>query len=178
MKKFIVGVATFVVSFALVLIFVGQQLPNDYKIDAVEVIDTNPEAVYAKIANLKEWPSWSPWKKEDPSMSFDFSKSNDIFARVGDSYSWSGKDGPGTVKITEVLENSILRYDVIMPGMSTPSGFFSINTSEGKTSVFWSVKGSLTLIEKIIWRFFRIESDMQSKLIDGLTNIRTQLEKK
>lgn len=165
----------------MILVGFAQTLPSEYTIEVIEVMDAKPEAVYGKIGNLKEWPSWSPWKQEDPSMTFDFSKMKETIATTGDSFSWKGKNS-GTVKITEASTNSLLRYELSMPGMSPSTFFFSIGegTDEGKTNttLYWSARGTRTATEKIFWRYLGLESELKNKMATGLANIRTQVEKK
>lgn len=177
MKKGLIGALTFVITLLVILVGVAQTLPTEYNIQVVEVFQGTPETVYSKIGNLKQWPSWSPWKEEDPSMTFDFSKTKEM-ASAGDSFSWKSKQGPGSIEITEANTNSSLHYHLVIPNMSTSSGFFSLGMSDDKITVLWSIRGTRTFTEKVFWRYMGIEKDLVKKMQKGLANIRAQVEKK
>lgn len=180
MKKIAIGLFTFVITLAIILVVVAQTLPTDYAISATEIIEASPESVYSNIGYLREWEKWSPWKQDDATMTFHYSD-NTAAGKPDDWFAWdSEKSGPGKIKVTEVSDNNLFIYNLEMPGMSTPRGIFSLSSTdtENKTAVTWSMKGRRTFTEKIFWKYFNVESEIQSKLNTGLTNIKNLAEKK
>lgn len=178
MKKVMGAILSFLVTSLAMLLFYIARMPADYTIRASTVIDAPIDTVYSEIANLQSWEKWSPWKEEDPSMTSEISIPRDL-SQAGDTLLWkSSISGDGYIKVQEVSKNSFFKYNLHFDFMtSVPECFFSINESENKTIVLWSMKGQRTFIEKIFWYFMKIDVDINTKFLRGLLKLKILSEK-
>ncbi|HIC32584.1 MAG TPA: transcription activator effector-binding protein, partial [Flavobacteriaceae bacterium] len=78
-----------------VAIYIAVQ-PNSFEVTRTKTIDAPAGVIYNNVADFKHWKAWSPWVEQDPTMNIMY---NEQTKGVGASYSWTGKDGKGNMKI-------------------------------------------------------------------------------
>ena len=99
----------------LVLIFVGCAgifllAPADYEVSRKVTIAAPSEAIHPHVDDLKQWPAWSVWNKEnDPALEVAYSGED---RGVGAISTWTSKDGPGRMEITASYPAKGVWYDM------------------------------------------------------------------
>lgn len=111
--------------------------PSAYEVNRTRTLKAPVDVVYSNVSDYKNWEEWGPWKEEDPSMTFTYDEKT---KGVGASYSWSGAQGNGTMKMAEVVQNQSIVNDMTFEGMGSSQGLWEFKEVEGGTEVTWGMK--------------------------------------
>ena len=160
----------------VIIIVVGLILPN--KVDVRRSIEINaPISSIHKFSNdLQEWPKWSPWLDQDPSM---LTELGNISQGVGASQSWKGTSGSGSLNFTSSSTESGIEYDMQFDGDSTTyvAGLsYQSNQYKTKTTVTWYMSGEMQPI--IIGNYFALLMDgfVGDSFMQGLQKLKAVAE--
>ena len=138
-----------IVAVAVLLLLINTfLLKGDYRISQSILIAKPPAEVFAKVADLRSWPAWSPWLLHEPDSPLEYSDSPPVNA-VGGSYSWNGQR-IGAGKMTQTLlddpKHIAQRLEFIKPFRSVCQVFWDFAASDGGTEVSWSMEGSMPFL--------------------------------
>ena len=174
LKKIVL--ALMVIPMALILISLF--LPSHYRVERTVVMRAKPDAVYAQVSALKNWPEWTAWtvsKYPDMKCSFAGPESG-----VGAIYSWEGKSsGSGKLKITRAEPGQRVDYDLDFEnGKYLSTGAIIIEPENGAVKVTWFNEGSLGW--NPVSRFFGLLMDrmMGPDFEEGLRKLQQRVEAK
>lgn len=153
-------------------IYFGTQ-DGTYQIEATREINAPREVIYDIVNEYKTWEEWGPWKKEEPTIIFNY---GDNTSGEGASYSWQGEmDGSmTTVKTTPAISLDQQMVLQTPAGERTSEVYWSFESTEQlSTIVTWGIKGEHTLIDKVYYAFSGMDFDGSMKKIyeqglDGL----------
>jgi uncharacterized protein YndB with AHSA1/START domain len=172
--------------------------PDNFVVRREAVIDAPPRKVFAAINNLRNWESWSPWAKLDPSAETRYEGPG---AGPGAAFEWSGDKNVGAGRMTIVDsqpgERVALNLDMRKPFPATsditfvlsPDGEaserhwlaralgFSGDSKTGKTHVVWSMSGKAGLIGRAMNVFMSREKMIGAQFEKGLENLGAHLAK-
>jgi hypothetical protein len=130
------------VAIVIILATVVMLQPDTYRVERTIEIDASAETVYAQIADLRQWPAWSPWAKKDPGMKMVFS---DVTTGVGAYAAWDSEtEGKGRQTIADVVENRHLAIDLefVTPLEARAKTDFTIESQGDQSTVLtwaWTV---------------------------------------
>jgi len=104
-------------------------------------IDAPASSAYAQVANLKNWPEWSPWYGRDPQMENTYEGPE---GGVGQINSWISKtEGNGSQEIIEAVPNKSMKTKLQFEGFEGANyAEFVFNEKDGKTEASWSMDGA------------------------------------
>lgn len=111
--------------------------PNSYEVTRSRIIDVPAKLVYNNVSDYKNWEAWGPWLEEDPSMTFSYGETT---KGEGASYSWEGKDGKGSQKMTSAIPHESLTTELTFEGMGSASAFWKFDPNVEGTEVTWGMK--------------------------------------
>ena len=139
-----------VIFFILLLVF-GAALwlfmqRADYEVVRRRVIKAKPEDIYPIVADLKNWPTWSPWLIHEPNSALEFGSVTD--AKDG-WYSWEGKHiGSGKIVHKELIENESIEQDIVFykPMKSNSHIYWRFNAVGDDTEVTWGMRGKMPFL--------------------------------
>lgn len=97
------------------------------------------DKVFKAVADLTEWPAWSPWLIMEPNVKV--SVADDKM-----SYSWDGaRVGSGHMALTESVKNKSTRYDLtfLKPWKSSAKVAMDLTEVEDGTSLTWRMDSHL-----------------------------------
>jgi uncharacterized membrane protein len=101
LNKILLGVVAVIIIFSVLVM----RQPDSYRVERSIGIEAPAERVYAHIADLKQWPAWSPWAQRDPNMEMEFSE---VTTGVGAWSAWdSESEGRGRQTISEAVETAV-----------------------------------------------------------------------
>ena len=109
MLKVIKSLIVLLVILIVLFIVIGIFLPKEYTVSRSVVIDATPQQIHPYLNDLNNWPLWSPWVENDPTLKVTV---GDIASGVGASQSWVGKDGDGSLVFTESSIQEGIDYDL------------------------------------------------------------------
>lgn len=132
----------FFLAVGLVLLGSALILPRYVTVERKIVVDTTPDVVYGHVANLKNWPAWSPWKAKDPDMKMTYSGAD---GEIGSSAAWqSESQGNGTMTISALIPNREFENQLDFGDQGTGVGkFWFVPEGDEKTEVIWSLKADM-----------------------------------
>jgi hypothetical protein len=127
-----------VLGLLVALVVIGWLLPREITVERAISIDRLPDAIFPWIANLKTWPDWTIWNKnEDPSLVYTYSGAD---TGLGAAMSWTAKKmGDGTLTINAAQPSQFIRYDMRLTGrtMVVRGNLELESAGGGATLVMW-----------------------------------------
>ena len=119
-----------------VAIYIAVQ-PNSFEVTRTKTIDAPAGVIYNNIADFKHWEAWSPWVEQDPTMNIMY---NEQTKGVGASYSWTGKDGKGNMKIVNTNPPKSIEHQLQFEDYHPSKINWTFTpTNDGKTEVKWQM---------------------------------------
>lgn len=146
---------------------------GSYQIESTREINAPKEVVYDIVNDYKTWEHWGPWKKEEPTMVFNYA---DKTSGVGGSYSWQG-DMDGSMKTTAAIPHTSITQEMTLQtpgGERKPEVYWNLATNDKLgTAVTWGIKGEHTLMDKVYYAFSGDDfegamKEMYDKGLEGL----------
>ena len=139
LNKILLGVAVLIIVFSVVVML----QPDTYRVERSIEIEAPAGNVFPHIADLQQWPTWSPWAKRDPAMKMEFS---DETTGVGAYAAWDSEtEGRGKQTISDVIENQSLMIDLefITPFEAQATTDLTIKPGANEGVVLtWGMNGS------------------------------------
>src|SRR5215831_1484633 len=119
---------------AAVLVAVVAMQPSNFNVSRSATVAASPADVFARVQDLHQWESWSPWEKIDPAMKRVYEGPQ---TGTGSVYRWAGngKVGQGSMTITETAPNQLvrLRLDFLKPFKGTNIAEFTFKPDGERT---------------------------------------------
>lgn len=135
-------------SLVTLAIFIATQ-KGAFTAERSKIINSQRAAVFSYTNDLKNWKEWNSLAVEDAMMNITYSN-NTIGA--GSFCSWTGKEGTGELKTTNVKENDSIQQSIIIDGNSADL-VLSFKDTLGKTKVSWKAKGRMSFTSKVMHIF-------------------------
>jgi effector-binding domain-containing protein len=164
--------------FLLILLFVTTLLvfvatkDSNYFVKRTKIINIPKATVFNYISEFKNWETFGPWKKQDPSIKFIFPEKT---TGLNSYYTWTGKDGEGKIKTVFVAENDSIIQDMTFNGSESKTSWIFKDTLKG-TKITWTNKGKLGFTEKLfLFTLGGVDKIMGKMFEDGLSNLDTIL---
>ena len=150
---------------------------DTYTVERSTTIAAPPHRVYEQIADLRNWPNWSPWEDLDPDLRRTYSGPA---AGTGAVYEWSGnrRAGEGRMEITRAENPSdvAIALDFVRPFKSHSETAFTIGPVEDGSRVTWRMTGRRTLGLRIFGIFRSMESLVGKDFEKGLARLKAHTE--
>jgi len=150
---------------------------DTYTVERSTRIEASPERIYARIADFRSWPQWSPWEDVDPDLERTYSGAD---SGVGAVYAWSGnrRAGRGRMEIVDATEPSRVGIDLVFekPLKARNDTSFTIAPSGGGALVTWSMTGRRTLATKVIGLVRSMDAFLGPDFEKGLARLRATTE--
>ena len=115
-------------------------LKGDFEVERSIIIMSPRTTIFNYVNDFRNWETFGSWKKEDPSMTFDYPKNT---VGKGGSYSWSGNDNEGDMKTTAVVTNQFIRQKMNSSG-TVAAVSWNFKDTVGGTKVTWKIKGIMS----------------------------------
>ncbi len=164
----------------LALIVIGSiylaTLDGSYDVKRSRVIQAQPEVVFNDLSDYKNWQEWGPWYEEDPTIEVTYAEQT---VGVGGSYSWTGKEGGGTMNTLKVDEPKSLDQEIIF---KTPFGdmrsdvYWILEKVDGGTNLTWGMKGEMGFFTR--WMASSMEEQIGPMEERGLELFDENIQKK
>ncbi|HYG19144.1 MAG TPA: SRPBCC family protein [Ohtaekwangia sp.] len=169
----IVGIAVLLIAVIVVVFSLAQ--PGQGHVARSIVIDAPPATVFEVLADLKNFPAWSPWVAMDPEARYTY---EGPASGVGAKMHWNGKAlGKGSQWIEESVPGQ--RIKSVMDFREMNGFFYSIYTLEPDSSgvkVTWTYDGeNKGFTGKMRWLFMK--GGLSTQFEDGLKDLKRLIEK-
>ncbi len=171
-KKFLLGLLALI----LVFLIIGFFLPSHCRIEKNLVMNTSPEAVFARVDTLKRWPEWTAWTTNRfPDMKIKFEGPE---SGVGAMMIAKGKSsGNGMVKITRAESTKGIWYDLDFEhGRQIFQGAIILEPTETGLKATWSLETDMGANPVKRWAGLFLNKLMGGDMARGLANLKKQVE--
>lgn len=148
-------------------------LDGKYEVSRSVTVKADMDDVHAMCGELKNWPKWQPWTREDPTISTTIVKDTG----VGAHQHWTGKDGNGKVTFTSCDPEKGVEYDMAFDDKYFSKGAITYSDAGGgMVQVTWAMHGRN---EDFIGKWFAVAMPgMIGPYFErGLNDLKTALEK-
>jgi hypothetical protein len=166
-----------VLGLLIALVVIGWLLPREITVERTISIDRHSDAIYQWIANLKTWPDWTIWNKnEDPSLVYTYSGAD---TGQGAVMSWTAKKmGGGTLTISTAQPGRFIRYEMRMTGrtMVVRGNLELESAGGGATLVMWFDNVDFGLNPFTRWLGFLIKPMLGRAYHRNLVGLKTAAE--
>jgi hypothetical protein len=152
-------------------------MTDTYVVQRSQTIHAAPEAVFERIADLREWDSWSPWADKDPNMATTYGGEP---GTVGASSHWVGsrKVGEGRMTTTSIDAPSSMEIDLefVKPFKAQNQVELLVAPSPEGSEVTWRMTGRTTLMTKIMGIFKSMDDMVGPDFENGLSKLKQLVE--
>ncbi len=159
----------------LVILALGK--PDTFRIERSAEYKAAPEALYARIADFRQWEDWSPWAKLDPTCKNTYSGSP---SGLGAVFAWDGnkKVGAGRMEITacEPARRVVINLEFLRPFATTNTCEFLLENVGTGTRVTWVMSGHNKFVSKLFCVFMDMDKMVGKDFEKGLASLRTLVE--
>jgi uncharacterized protein YndB with AHSA1/START domain len=140
MKRFLKKVGYSLLGLLILLLAISFLLPAEQRIESTVSINAPIQLVFEQVNDLRNWESWSPWKKMDPMMEMSYSNPP---SGKGAFYNWRSNDpriGNGKQIITEVIPNEKIVTAVDFEKWEDSVSEFTFKQEKKSVDVTWSMQ--------------------------------------
>jgi hypothetical protein len=131
-------VAGLIAGTLLLVAAIGFLIPARIRVGRALVIDLPPERIFPWMADLRLWPGWTVWNRnEDPTLSYSYPSAT---TGLAGSMLWvAARLGSGSLIITRFEANRLLGYEMrLLSRAAVVQGRIELEPGEGGvTRVLW-----------------------------------------
>jgi ribosome-associated toxin RatA of RatAB toxin-antitoxin module len=179
MKKVFKYLGIFV---AILVVTVGvlNIISSDEKEIAIVIkqeVNAPASAVYDKVRNLKNYPSWSPFRLTDPEQKYSLSNTD---GEVGARFHWIGvkEVSEGYQEIVALENNKAVKIkcNITVPYEAKPEFNYFFTEKDNKTYITQEFKVQMPFPANIIAHFTGLRKDMKATNEKGLSLLKKVCE--
>jgi hypothetical protein len=154
--------------------------PNVFSVKRATQIRAKPDKIFDLINDFRNWGSWSPWEKLDPTMRRKLSGAE---SGKGAVYEWEGKGkvGAGRMEIIGATPPAkiTIKLDFIKPfeGHNTAEFTLDANPANAATELTWAMYGPAPYMAKLMGLFMNMDKMIGKDFETGLANLKTITER-
>lgn len=105
---------------------------------------------------------------------------DEVSTEINERFSWKGtRSGSGKMIITEASVPNAFVYNLQLDGWAhAPTGEFHLIHMVDSVRVVWTIRGTRSFKDKIVWSLFGLNEDIKADLDESLDLLKNKLEKK
>ena len=176
--RVVLGAVALIAVAAAAILVAAATRPDTFTVKRSIVVNAPPDWVFPLINHFQRWRDWSPWERKDPDMKRAFGPHA---SGKGAVYSWSGNQdvGQGKMEIVEAKSPSLVRLklEFFKPFKAQNEVDFVLEQRGGGTEVTWTMRGQLTLAQKVAHLFMDMDALVGKDFEQGLANLKARAEK-
>ena len=161
---------------AALLIYAATK-PDAFRIQRSATIAAPPEKVFALINDLRQFNTWNPFAKMEPTVIITYDATS---AGVGGAYNWQGeKTGVGRMQITESVpaQRVSAKLDFTKPFEAHNVVDFTVQPQGNGSTVTWAMHGPMPYLNRLMTIFFDMDKTVGKDFEAGLANLKALAEK-
>ena len=151
--------------------------PDEFTVTRAVNISAPPERIFARVNDLHQWETWSPWAKLDPNAKNSFSGAD---LGKGAAMTWDGNNKVGAGKLTitdsQPVESIRLRLDFLRPMKAINTAEFTFRPAGNQTAVTWSMAGKNNFFFKAFGLFANCDKMIGGDFEKGLASLKSVAE--
>lgn len=135
-------------------VVIGFMLPSEYRVERSVNIEASKEQVHALVGDLSRWPTWEPWREDDPTIVTTLGEQT---VGVGAHQRWTGDSGSGELTFTRSSPDAGIEFDLVFDGEWICVGYLTYADHENGVTVTWGMKGDVGM--NLVGRYFNLLVD-------------------
>ncbi|WP_111980422.1 SRPBCC family protein [Algibacillus agarilyticus] len=147
-------------------------LPNTYQINKSILINSAPDKIHYYVGNLDNWPEWSLWLKQDPSLNIQVLQPTG----KGASQRWQGTSGKGSLTFIREDKWYGIDYDLIIDNNPPSRAGIHYILEDSSTLVEWVISGKVDIPIAGPFMALLMDSFLGGVLQDNLENLKHVVE--
>ena len=151
--------------------------PDSFRLSRSATIAAPPDKVFALINDLRQFNTWNPFAKMEPSVVITY---DSVTAGVGGAYNWQGeKTGVGRMQITESVpaQRVSAKLDFTKPFEAHNQVEFTVQPQGNGSTVTWAMHGPMPYLNRLMTIFFDMDKTVGKDFETGLANLKALAEK-
>jgi uncharacterized protein YndB with AHSA1/START domain len=151
--------------------------PDTFRLQRSATIAAPPAKVFALINDLRQFNTWNPFAKMEPSVVITYDATS---AGVGGAYNWKGeKTGEGRMQITESVpaQRVSAKLDFTKPFEAHNLVDFTVQPQGSGSTVTWAMHGPMPYLNRVMTIFFDMDKTVGKDFEAGLANLKALAEK-
>lgn len=167
--------------FIILIVIIGggmylATLDGKYDVKRSRLIKASPEMIFHDLNDYKNWKEWGPWYEEDSTIVATYAENT---VGEGGSYTWTGKDGDGSMKTLKVNKPKRIDQEIIF---KTPFGdmrsnvYWDIERVKKGSNVTWGMKGEMGFFTR--WMAAGMEEQIGPMEARGLELLDESIQRK
>ncbi len=161
---------------AALLIYAATK-PDTFRLSRSATIAAPPDKVFALINDLRQFNTWNPFAKMEPSVVITYDATS---AGVGGAYNWKGdKTGEGRMQIIESVpaQRVSAKLDFSKPFEAHNLVDFTVQPQGNGSTVTWAMHGPMPYLNRVMTIFFDMDKTVGKDFEAGLANLKALAEK-
>ena len=161
---------------AALLLFAATR-PDTFRVQRTVSIKAAPERLHPLINDLREFNTWNPYNKKDPSMQGSY---RGPAAGPGAGFDFQGnKDvGKGSIQIVESAPRQVtMKLDMLEPFEGHNIVEFRLAPQGDSTAVTWAMHGPSPFLGKLIGVFMNMDRMIGRDFEAGLADLKARAER-
>ncbi|WP_298515544.1 SRPBCC family protein [uncultured Kordia sp.] len=118
-------------------IFVATR-PDSFEVTRSKVIKAPAAVIFNNVSDFRNWEAWNPWMEKDTTIKATYPEQT---AGIGGAYSWTGKEGGGSMKNIAMVANKSLEQELKFDDFDASKVTWQLEEVEDGTKVTWAMKG-------------------------------------
>jgi uncharacterized protein YndB with AHSA1/START domain len=178
--KYLKLFGAFLIFFIIAAAILSFFMATSQKVEKSITIKAPAATVFEQLVKLENFNKWSLWNQQDSSVKHTITGTD---GTVGASTSWKGApeiSGEGKMEITAIEPNKKITHTInfISPRANKASSAFLLKETEDGTLVTWQFNLATPRPWNIFNLFYSMDKEMGKDFEDGLSLLKTLIEKK
>ena len=151
--------------------------PTRFALERSVVIAAEPQQVFARINDVKQFNRWNPFAQEDPVDTIHYES---ITAGRGAAFTWDGpKAGAGRIEISESVpaQRVVMTLDFTQPMHTRNEAVFALTPLPTGTKVTWRMSGPMPYLNRLVTIFLDMDQMVGSQFEQGLASLKSLSER-
>lgn len=166
-----------VLAIVAIIVSVAARQGSTFSVERQIDVRAAPGRIFPLVADLHQWPQWSPWEQFDPKLERKFFGAA---SGPGAIYAWRGTHRSGVAQLDTVdaaARKIGLTLVFTRPTALTSQASFTLAPQGALTRVTWRMQGPLSFRSRLISSFIGMDLLLGSDLDKGLAGIKAAAEK-
>jgi len=138
----LLSVLSFIVGVIIIIAIFGMTQPRTATLERSILINADSETVFAELSSLRNFVTWNPWTRKDPSIEQSFGGED---GTIGSTYSWKGDKtvGEGTMTLTGIEPYGLVTMSMDFGQRGQAKATFVTEEIDGQTRVTWGFESEM-----------------------------------
>ena len=151
--------------------------PDSFRVERSATIQAPPDRIYPLISDLRQFNTWNPFLRKEPTPSSPTADRRPVSARPTRGMATSRAQGRMEIVEARPAQKVSEKLDFTRPMEAHNRVEFDLQPDGGSTRVTWAMTGPMPFVSKLIFLFVDMDRMVGGDFADGLGNLKQIAEK-